>query len=268
MPAEQTAKRVAIIGKAPASRDLAPYEDETFEVWTLSDLVLRRQVPRFNRHFELHPPDGWLKARPKQTWHKVAPDYWEWLKSIPKEIPVYMHHKTEEVPASRPYPLMDVLNYFGPYPYFNNTVSWLLAFAIMQGAETVGVYGVDMAQTREYREQRPSCEWLIGWAQGKGIEVLIPEECDLLKAPFLYGFEAEAGKLARKHRARTEELRGRLQMKRRKIHELEAQREQAIKEACYLEGAMESQEYFAQSLLTPVDSLAGKRYGRNRRSKN
>lgn len=263
MPAE--AKRVAIIGKAPSSRDLAPYDDETFEIWTLSDLVPRRQVPRFTRHFELHPPDGWLKARPKQAWHQVAPEYWEWLKSIPPEIPVYMHCQIEEIPASRPFPLMEVLNYFGPYPYFNNTVSWLLAFAIMQGAETVGVYGVDMAQTKEYREQRPSCEWLIGWAQGKGVEVIIPEECDLLKTPFLYGFEADGGRLARKHRARTKELEGRLQKKRQRVQELAAAQDQAVREACYLEGAIENQSYFAQALLTPVDSLAQKRYGGNRR---
>jgi hypothetical protein len=258
---------VAIIGKAPASRDLAPYDDATFEIWTLSDLVPRKQVPRFNRHFELHPPDGWLKKRPKQTWQQVSPEYWEWLKTIPPEVPCYMHCHIEDIPASRPYPLMEVLNYFGPYPYFNNTVSWLLAFAIMQGAETVGVYGVDMAQTREYREQRPSCEWLIGWAQGKGIEVLVPEECDLLKAPFLYGFEADQGRMARKHRARTEELRGRLRNKRQQIQECDAQRDQFIKEACYLEGAMESQEYFSQICLTPTETLARKRYGR-RRSKS
>ena len=46
------------------------------------------------------------------------------------------------------------------------------------------MYGVDMAQdtllAAEYSEQRPSCEYFIGLAEGAGIRVDIPGGSDLL----------------------------------------------------------------------------------------
>lgn len=39
--------------------------------------------------------------------------------------------------------------------------------------------------------QRPSCEYFLGYAEGAGIKIYIPNESDLLKTPFLYGFEDE-----------------------------------------------------------------------------
>jgi hypothetical protein len=41
----------------------------------------------------------------------------------------------------------------------------------------------------EYFWQRPSCEYFLGVALGKGIKLWLPDSCDLLKTRFLYGFE-------------------------------------------------------------------------------
>jgi hypothetical protein len=43
----------------------------------------------------------------------------------------------------------------------------------------------------EYAHQRPSCEYHIGIAKGRGIKVHIPHQSDLLKARFLYGFQED-----------------------------------------------------------------------------
>ena len=40
--------------------------------------------------------------------------------------------------------------------------------------------------------QRPSCEWAVGIAQGRGCKVYLPPESDLLKCNFLYGYEQDA----------------------------------------------------------------------------
>jgi hypothetical protein len=41
----------------------------------------------------------------------------------------------------------------------------------------------------EYKEQKPSFEYLIGRAHERGIEVIIPDSSDILKVPFDYGYE-------------------------------------------------------------------------------
>jgi len=44
----------------------------------------------------------------------------------------------------------------------------------------------------EYHYQRPSCEFFLGWAVGRGMKVYIPPQADLLKTRFLYGFGEQA----------------------------------------------------------------------------
>ena len=51
----------------------------------------------------------------------------------------------------------------------------------------------------EYHHQRPSCEYFLGIAEGMGLKVFIPDEADLLKTRFLYGFgESEKSKWDKK----------------------------------------------------------------------
>lgn len=244
MPAE----KVAIIGKAPSSRDLAPYQDESWEIWTLSDLVPRRQVPRWDRHFEIHPL-SWFEHR--------GDDYFSWLCSVPADAqPIYMHQADPRIPAAKPFPLHEILRAFGPYQYFTNTVSWMTAFAILEGAKQIGIFGVDMAQEKEYKAQRPSCEWLIGWAQGAGIDVIIPPQSDLLKATLLYGFQTDAGMMREKWQARTRELEERMSRKREKMAMAEQEATRYRDELNFLAGARESQEYYRQWLPEVWDGVA------------
>lgn len=227
--------KVAIVGKAPSSFGLAPYDDESWEIWTLADLVLAGQAKRWTRHFEIHPPE-WVEERSKP--------YWEWL--IQKhDKPVYMREAYEQVQDSVAYPKDRIVEQFGTY--FNNTVSWMIALAIAEAATELGIYGVDMAQNSggelngEYAHQRPSCEHFLGWARGAGIKVYIPPEADLLKVRSLYGFDTEMGQMEKKWKTRTEELKKRVTQK-------EQQRDQAALEAAFLQGALESQNYYQQWL--------------------
>ncbi len=238
MPAEGTADRrnIAIVGKAPSSRLLAPYDDPAWEIWTLSDLVPAGQAKRFDRHFEIHP-FHWIQ--------QVNPPYWAWLQAV-RDKPVYMREADQNIiPASVPYPVQQVLDTF-QFPYFTNTVSWMLALAIMEAPPVLGVWGVDMAQTAEYREQRPSCEWLLGVAQGRGIGIVLPPECDLLKFPFLYGFHHDGGTMRRKWEARTEELKRRIGNQQQKLGEAQQAAAQHEANIHGLQGALDSQRYYEQ----------------------
>ncbi len=224
-------EKIAIVGKAPSSLGLAPYHDDAWQIWTLADLVVCKQAPRYDVHFELHAP---AQVRPRTI-------YWDWLKTVQPPNLLFMREAVADVPNARLYPREDVLAGYGRY--FTNTVSWMIALATALRPKEIAVYGVDMAQTPEYRAQRPSCEFYLGIAAGAGIAITVPAQSDLLKSAGLYGFEEEAlTDMQVKHRTRVAEL-----LKR--IADTERLRDEKALEATYLQGAMEDcRDYWSQWL--------------------
>ena len=90
------------------------------------------------------------------------------------------------VPNAVQYPIQEVIQNMGNY--FTNTISYELALAIVEGFKEIHIVGVDMAVDTEYFHQRPSCEYFLGVALGRGIKLWMPNNCDLLKTRFLYAF--------------------------------------------------------------------------------
>ena len=173
-------KRVAIVGFSSHKTE-APYKDESWEIWGLNDLY--ESIPRWNRWFEMHSD----KQIADYGTRKTGAPYLEGLAKL--GIPVFMQKPRAEVPLSVEYPIKRVVEVFGDY--FTNSISYMIALAIMEQYEEIGVYGVDMAQDSEYGHQRPSCEYMIGYARGRGIKVFLPKTCDLVKMRFMYGYEDE-----------------------------------------------------------------------------
>jgi hypothetical protein len=146
-------------------------------------------------------------------------------------IPVYMQRPWPIIPHAVGYPVQQILSIFGNY--FTNTISWMICLAIMEGFKTIGIWGVDMAVSsplrsqNEYSHQRPSCEYFIGMARGRGIEVIIPDQCDLLKTRFLYcfqepqesAFNLKLEDMERSLTARQGEVEGKLKSAEAKMHQ-------------------------------------------------
>jgi hypothetical protein len=186
-------KKVAIVGFS-AHKVEAPYDDKTFEIWGLNDLY--EAIPRWNRWFEMHS-DAQIKD---YCTRKQGKPYLEGLSGL--GVPVYMQKHRPEVPLSVPYPIEEVKAEFGDY--FTNSISYMIAMAIREQYHTIHVYGVDMAQSSEYNFQRPSCEYFLGFARGRGIEIKLPKTSDLLKVKYLYGYEDD---LRTSFEARIKEIR-------------------------------------------------------------
>ena len=229
--------KVAIVGKAPSSFADAPYDDGTWEIWTLSNNAQLGEAKRWSRHFEIHPLENFSNDPARSN-------YWEWLRSEPAGArPIYTQGQATAVPASVAYPIEACVERFGTY--FNNTVSYLLAFAIMEGAKEIAIYGVDMAvgghdPNAEYSHQRPSCEYMIGVARGMGIKTYVPAKSDLLKVRQLYGFQPESD-LMHKIRQRRKEVTGQL-------NQAEQQVDAATRRACELRGVLGDMDYFEQHI--------------------
>lgn len=105
----------------------------------------------------------------------------------------------------------------------------------------------------EYKTQRPSCEYFLGWARGKGIELYLPPDSDLLKAWTLYGLEYEnplRAKLVSRHKE-LEQRRAQLQREMQKRNQENAQLNTAFHQ---LTGALEDCDYMLK--LAPVIDTA------------
>ncbi len=204
-------RKVLIVGFAPTSRDDAPFKDTSYEVWGLNDLY--RLIPRADRWFEMHSKDIVDN-------HPYYPNHLAELQS--STIPVFMQEVRSDIPRSVRYPIEDMTRYFFGdsipegtpdsevlyYGYFNNTISYMMAIAIHESCEhspidEIHLYGVDMAADSEYSHQRPSVEYFIGIARGRGIKVVISPKSDLLKTIYPYEY-TDRNPLREKIRARIE----------------------------------------------------------------
>jgi hypothetical protein len=247
-------KKVAILGRAPSTVNLAPYADESWEIWSLSNAAACNMCPRWNVWFELHPMETGLKR-----WGK---DYAEWL-ATDHGKPIYIGKPDAHIPHGIVFPWETMFAKFGRY--FNNSISEMIAVALLEGATELAIYGVDMAQTDpamhngnpEYQHQRPSCEHMIGVAQamlGRD-KIYIPIESDLMKANLIYAFQGNDNPLARKNRARRKELSERqkeiaatINQKQAELNQITAQRQHEISELhkayAKFEGALEDNDYW------------------------
>ena len=167
---------VALVGTAPSSRMRANEQGPDVEIWALNDCYTF--LTHWDRWFEIHGKDVWIAD---------GKDHVEFLKSI--QVPVYMIQHYPEIPNSVRYPMEDITELFFPgakHAYLASSIDYMMALAIAEGVDEIKLYGVNMATSTEFLHQRPSCEFWMGIAMGRGIKVTLPEDSPMLQAP-LYG---------------------------------------------------------------------------------
>ena len=185
--------RIAVVGFASNTRDEAPFKDTSWEIWGLNNL--HTFVPRWDRWFEMHDP--------KQIEQLYGAEYVKFLKEATN--PVYMQKHEDDVPASVEFPRLDLEKRVVGRQFWPSSISFMLALAVdelsipdpldpkrwraIEGAELF-IAGIDLLGDDEYTFQREGCGHLIGIAEGRGIKVTIPEKASLLKAAYMYGYEA------------------------------------------------------------------------------
>ena len=222
--AEPAPLKVALIGTAPSSRMLAPFNDPTWKIWGCSPGNMN-QLPRVDAWFEIHGNMLW----PENKHYGEA--YLTWLSQ--QTFPVYMQSR-KWIPNATPLPMRELVNEFGPY-FFSSSFSWMMAMAMKQGAKEIALYGIDMASRDEYILQRPGAYYFFSEGKKRGIKMSAPYESDIMQPPALYGF-SEMTLMGRKLLARKKEVTDR-------VNTLRQQRDQAAQQVTYLEGACEDLDY-------------------------
>ncbi len=121
-----------------------------------------------------------------------------WLKTHPG--PIYTSVPRSEYPGMVAFPLEEVLN--GGYdgnggaPYFNSTAAYAIAYAVHIGVERISLFGLDYTLANAHRAEqgRACCEFWLGIAAARGIEITVTADSTLLDAGSdprerLYGYD-------------------------------------------------------------------------------
>lgn len=217
--------KIACIGTAPSSRMLAPYNDPSWKIWACSP-GNQGVLPRADAWFEIHGNLLWPENE-----HYGKP-YIEYLKKL--TIPLYMQDNSV-VPTALHFPMKQLRDEFGPY-FFTSTFAWMMALAIVNGAEEVALYGIDMASRDEYIQQRAGGQYFIVEGAKRGVKIWAPYESDIMQPPGLYGY-SDMEPLGRKTLSREKEIKDRLAA-------MIPQRDQLNHQITYLQGAAEDVDYF------------------------
>ncbi len=176
-------KTVAIVGHAPSTRMLAPYDQGDVEIWTMNDSH-GWGIPRVNRWFEIHHPDVYTNPG------RRASGYMDTLARF--RGPVYMQYPDERIPNAKPLPLKAMEERYGTV--FGSSFAWMFCLAVEESFERIELYGCDLADNTEYASQRESAGYWIGLARGRGIDVYLPPGCPILTRPS-YGLVRQIGPL-------------------------------------------------------------------------
>jgi len=145
------------------------------------------------------------------------------------------------IPTGVEFPLSEIMQQLPSGDYQTCMISMMLALAILEGVDEIGIYGCDLAHDSEYTYQRPCVEYWLGFARGRGIKVHVPRESDLLKAGQIYAYETHGGRyqsgFSRCVERRDQELTAR--------HAQYAKQRSDLDRALYtLQGALESNRYW------------------------
>jgi hypothetical protein len=162
-----TSRKIAIVGCYPASWELAPYKDDSWEIWGFSRRNMGK-LPRCDKWFELHEQKHFLRY---ETEVRGYNDYLQ---------------NNKAVVLQGAFPAKELLERFGPYFFSEGQSAWLMAYAIAQNPTEIGLWGLECLD--QYGPQRWCVQHFAQVARDLGISVTVPEGCTLLTPRKLYAF--------------------------------------------------------------------------------
>lgn len=176
---ELNKRRIALVGTALSSCRDAPYDDKSWEIWTLGSNV--EHGKRITKLFELHTQ---FVLESAGSWEGLFP----YLKKMKADV--LMGHPNPLLPDATPFPKDEIIAKFGNY--FTSSIAWMIGYALLQNPDAIGLWGIDMMGEEEYLGQRACCEYLLGIARGMNITLIMADESPLLRSERLYAFEHTA----------------------------------------------------------------------------
>jgi len=144
-------KKICILGKLQTKYE-APFDDKSWEIWAFNEHPDAKRIPRVDKWFNLH---------------EYAADF-----DVDYTIKNFPFDMCENLVSGQ---------------YFNNCLSYLIAFAILQDADQIKLYGCRFDSDDKER----SCEFanvreLIFFAKGLGIAISAPADRKMTREWYTY----------------------------------------------------------------------------------
>tara|TARA_R100001079_G_C4416950_1_gene138033 strand:+ start:36 stop:761 length:726 start_codon:yes stop_codon:yes gene_type:complete len=170
-------KSVAIVALGNSFNEyiLARIRSESFdEVWTINSMS---DVIYHDKCFMMDPPSRFLDTPKAGKQTNVM------TKRLKKKmnVPIFSCTLDKRCPDVVEFPLQEVIQKTG-YAYFNNTVSYAIAYAIAQNTTDLHLYGIDFTHRDvAFAEAgRACCEFWLAIAISKNIKIHIAHSSSLL----------------------------------------------------------------------------------------
>lgn len=201
VPVASAPHHVSIVGLGPSIASFVEltkhlggrtaYCDEVWGINCVGDILACDRVFHMD---DLKIQEARAAARPGSNIDHMV----RWLKTY--QGPVYTSRKRAGYPNLIEFPLQDVLNSRldsnGGAPYFNSTTAYAIAYAIHIGVKHISLFGVDYTMPNKHTAEagRACCEFWLGIAAARGIQITVPEQTSLLDAcapdeQRLYGYD-------------------------------------------------------------------------------
>ena len=185
----QPRKTVQIVGAAPSLLDCPVIEGA--ERWLFNASHVADGGRPYTRVFNLHHKAMILGLQPKA---------WQWYQEQDK--PVYLLETDPEIPHSIAFPLITLMTYFASDQHgsgveeeacFGCSLDFLIAFALWEGFEHIDLIGIECRSEEEYREQRSSVMYWMGYARGLGRTITTTRSSGLATVAAIYGYNLPTG---------------------------------------------------------------------------
>lgn len=134
-------KKIAILGKL-FTKYSAPFDDPSWEIWSMNLHEDANMLPRVDKWFDIHKNPA---------------------------------NKNADV-LLKDFPVDECVKLIGG-KYYKTTAAWLIAYAILQGATDIALYGMKFwADHERRRNELENVRQMIFFAKGRGINITAPED--------------------------------------------------------------------------------------------
>lgn len=177
----------------------APWGDPLWYVMAHASIHVGVAPNEADLWWEMHTPA--VRSEPK-TWDA---HYSDWLLKGEGRVAPVMVQNADPFPANAEiFPRDDIGAWVRKHggtdtEYVTSTGAWMLLYALMRGATTVGLWGINYEEHSEYLIQRPCMEYWIGFARALGVSVYITPTSRLCRDKHVYGFDGHRADLQRAH---------------------------------------------------------------------
>lgn len=177
----RTAPKLAIVGMYGGTRDQAPWDDESYDIWCLNEAYYKDTwVKRYTMWWQMHD-NGVIFQNINDKDHAA------WLANC--GAPVMMMETHESIPNSVAFPIDEVIQEFGT-KYISSSFAFMVIAAWAMEYERVEAFGFKMSNDGEYFKQRPNADYWLGRLMEREpkMRVYMPEDTEILRGDF-YAYE-------------------------------------------------------------------------------